>query len=151
VKMHHSLTPCLLHGLIYRCCLRRPCFIHKNMLFFQVASYNFILPVTINDTLAPNPAPSSIPSSPAPSNANWTIPELDTPPPTLPSIATPCRRVLATALRPPLQLSHSHLKYSLPAGYFDLGIQSDAGRIQVSREFRGVGPFPSRVWASPNN
>ena len=111
----------------------RMCFINKNFLYLKVASYNFILPVTINDTLAPNPAPSSIPSSPAPSNTNWTIPELDTPPPIHPSVATPCRRVVATALRPPLQLSHSHLKYRLPAGYFDLSVQSDAGRIQVSR------------------
>ena len=88
--------------------------------------------MTINDTLAPSPTPSSIPPSPAPSNTNWTLPELDTPPPILPSIPTPSRRVLATALRPPLQISHSHLKFTLPAGYFDLGVQSDAGRVQVN-------------------
>ena len=47
-------------------------------------------------------------------------------------VATPSRRVLATALRPPLQLSHSVLEFHLPSGYFELGIESGAGRAQVS-------------------
>lgn len=55
-----------------------------------------------------------------------------TPVPSLAGIATPSRRVVATALRPPLQLSHSVLEFNLPSGYFELGIESGAGRAQVS-------------------
>ena len=97
----------------------------------KVASYNYILPVTINDTLAPSPPPSTVPPSPAPSSNNWNIPHLESPSPTFSTKATPRLRVQAIALRPPLLISHRQLKFSLPAGYFDLEIQSDAGRIQV--------------------
>lgn len=63
---------------------------------------------------------------------NWTISELITPVPSLMGVATPSRHVVATVLRPPLQLSHSVLEFQLPSGYFDLGIESGAGRAQVS-------------------
>lgn len=112
-------------------------------LFFscQVASYDFIIPVGINHTVAPTPAPSMFPPTPAPSHMNWTISELMTPVPSLVDVATPSRRVLATALRPPLQLSHSVLEFHLPAGYFELGIESGAGRAQVS--IRCIVPYVS--------
>lgn len=82
--------------------------------------------------MAPTPAPSTFPPTPAPSHMNWTISELITPVPSLMGVATPSRHVVATALRPPLQLSHSVLEFQLPSGYFDLGIESGAGRAQVS-------------------
>lgn len=63
---------------------------------------------------------------------NWTISDLITPVPSLVGVATPSRHVLATALRPPLQLSHSVLEFHLPSGYFELGIESGAGRAQAS-------------------
>lgn len=100
--------------------------------FFQVASYDFIIPVSINHTVAPTPAPSTFPPTPAPSHMNWTISELITPVPSLAGVATPSRRIVATALRPPLQISHSVLEFHLPSGYFELGIESGAGRAQVS-------------------
>ena len=87
--------------------------------------------MTINNTTAPSPPPSTYPPTPSPSRTNWTISELATPVPSVMGVATPSRRVLATALRPPLQLSHSSLEFSLPSGYYDLGIQSGAGRAQV--------------------
>lgn len=96
----------------------------------EVASYDFVIPVRINHTVAPTPAPSTFPPTPAPSHMNWTISELMTPAPSLVDVATPSRRVLATALRPPLQLSHSILEFRLPSGYFELGIESGAGRAQ---------------------
>ena len=57
-----------------------------------------------------------------------------TPVPSVVGVATPSRRVVATALRPPLQLSHSVLEFRLPSGYFELGIESGAGRAQVNLE-----------------
>ncbi|EDO32806.1 predicted protein, partial [Nematostella vectensis] len=96
----------------------------------EVAAYDFIIPVSINNIMAPSPPPSTFPPTPTPSRSNWTIPELDTPAPSIMGIATPSRRVLATALRPPLQVSHTRLEFSLPSGYFDLGIESGAGRAQ---------------------
>ena len=97
----------------------------------QVASYDFVIPVMINNTVAPG-APSSVfHPPPAPSKTNWTISELATPLPSVVETGTPCRRVLATALRPPLQLSHTTLEFNLPSGYFELGIESGAGRAQV--------------------
>ena len=96
-----------------------------------MASYDFVIPVSINHTVAPTPAPSTFPPTPAPSHMNWTISELMTPAPSLVDVATPSRRVLATALRPPLQLSHSILEFRLPSGYFELGIESGAGRAPV--------------------
>ena len=65
---------------------------------------------------------------------NWTISDLMTPVPSVVGVATPSRRVVATALRPPLQLSHSVLEFRLPSGYFELGIESGAGRAQVNLE-----------------
>ena len=88
--------------------------------------------MSINHTVAPTPAPSTFPPTPAPSHMNWTISELITPVPSLMGVATPSRHVVATALRPPLQLSHSALEFHLPSGYFELGIESGAGRAQVS-------------------
>ncbi|PFX34680.1 Calponin-likey domain-containing protein 2 [Stylophora pistillata] len=96
----------------------------------EVASYDFVIPVSINHAVAPTPAPSTFPPTPAPSHMNWTISDLVTPLPSLAGVATPSRRVVATALRPPLQLSHSVLEFHLPSGYFDLGIESGAGRAQ---------------------
>lgn len=96
----------------------------------EVASYDFVIPVSINHTVAPTPAPSTFPPTPAPSHMNWTISELITPVPSLVGVATPSRHVVATALRPPLQLSHSVLEFHLPSGYFELGIESGAGRAQ---------------------
>ena len=105
--------------------------IHNFFVFSQVASYDFVIPVSINHTMAPTPAPSTFPPTPAPSHMNWTISELMTPAPSLVDVATPSRRVVATALRPPLQMSHSVLEFRLPSGYFELGIESGAGRAQV--------------------
>ena len=65
---------------------------------------------------------------------NWTISDLMTPVPSVVGVATPSRRVVGTALRPPLQLSHSVLEFRLPSGYFELGIESGAGRAQVNLE-----------------
>ena len=48
---------------------------------------------------------------------------------------TPSRRVKATALRSPLQLSAKEIHFSLPSGYFDLNVESYAGRTEVGDEY----------------
>ena len=76
----------------------------------QVASYDFILPVAINDTEAPTPASTPYPSTPgsrkstALSHANLSrvIPH---------EVVTPRRRVVATALRQPLKLSTTVIQF----------------------------------------
>lgn len=88
----------------------------------EVASYDFHLPVIINNIKAPSPSPSPLPPTPAPSlkdsiavaAAAAKNPALLATPP---QVATPRRHVTATALRQPLLLSHKALDFSLPAEY----------------------------------
>ena len=47
-------------------------------------------------------------------------------------VQTARRRVRATALRAPLQLSNEKVEFRLPATYFDLKIEDFAGRLKVS-------------------
>ncbi|CAH1800026.1 unnamed protein product [Owenia fusiformis] len=78
----------------------------------EVASYDFVIPVTINQIGAPSPAGTPFPPTPAPSNKN-TIAHIINPRPIQFTVATPRRRVVATALRQPLQMSHLNLDFSL--------------------------------------
>ena len=88
----------------------------------EVASYDFHLPVIINNIRAPSPSPSPMPPTPAPSlkdsialaAAAAKNPALLT---CVQQVATPRRHVTATALRQPLLLSHKSLDFSLPAEY----------------------------------
>lgn len=47
---------------------------------------------------------------------------------------TPSRRVQATALRAPLQITNTEIGFHLPPGYYDMGIENAAGRTEVSSE-----------------
>ncbi|RDD38935.1 Cilia- and flagella-associated protein 47 [Trichoplax sp. H2] len=80
----------------------------------EVASYDFYLPVTINEINPPSPPQSPLP--PTPTTSKYSYPRIDTPT-TLTQLATPKRHVLATALRPLLQLSHTHVEFLLSAEY----------------------------------
>ncbi|XP_078495986.1 cilia- and flagella-associated protein 47 isoform X1 [Ciona intestinalis] len=88
----------------------------------SVASYDFNLPVVINKTGAPSPTPSTFPPTPVPSEHH-----IITPRPIETAIPTPRRRVVATALRPILQLSCSRLDFSLPVSFMDMSIPDNAG------------------------
>ncbi|XP_078698604.1 cilia- and flagella-associated protein 47-like isoform X8 [Branchiostoma floridae x Branchiostoma belcheri] len=89
----------------------------------EVASYDFLMPVHINAMDAPSPTPSSFPPTPAPSVQHIIPPRIIEV-----SIATPRRRIMATALRQPLQVSNLHLEFYLPPGFMELGIASDVGQ-----------------------
>ncbi|XP_064627283.1 cilia- and flagella-associated protein 47-like isoform X2 [Lineus longissimus] len=92
----------------------------------EVASYDFNLPVVINQTVAPSPSPTPFPPTPAPSNKN-SIAHIINPRPVHVSISTPRRKVIATALREPLQLSHQRIEFSLPVNYLEIAATSGIG------------------------
>jgi hypothetical protein len=91
----------------------------------EVAAYDFVLPVTVNN-IEPPPAPRS-PWPPSPTQSRQGIlsdnelrhgdsrrEEREGP--------TPKRRVLATALSSRLEVNKTSLDITLPAGYLDMGI-----------------------------
>ncbi|XP_043556662.1 cilia- and flagella-associated protein 47-like [Chiloscyllium plagiosum] len=81
----------------------------------DVASYDFNLPVIINGSVTPSPPPSSIPPDPY-DEISIGSSEVQ-----LLNSATPSRRVQATVLYPPLELSDTKLEFSLLPGYNDMG------------------------------
>ncbi|XP_048459067.1 cilia and flagella-associated protein 47-like [Rhincodon typus] len=81
----------------------------------DVASYDFNLPIIINGSTTPSPPPSSIPPDPY-DEISVGSSEVQ-----LLSPATPSRRVQATVLCPPLELSDTKLEFSLLPGYNDIG------------------------------
>ena len=96
----------------------------------QVASYDFNLPVTINQTGAPSPTPTSFPPTPTPSHKNslqHIINPRRVPVPT----ATPRRRVVTTALRQPLQLSAESLHFVLPVHYDAVSCGVNCSKVRV--------------------
>lgn len=84
----------------------------------EVASYDFIVPVNINQTEAPTPDPTPLPPTPAPSSKS--IHHIIAPRPVNVTVATPKRRIVATALRQPLEMSHHNLDFTLPSGFLRL-------------------------------
>lgn len=93
----------------------------------QVAAYDFVLPATVNN-IEPPPAPLS-PWPPSPTQSRQGLlsdtelrqqeqrREEEGGP-------TPKRRVLATALRPPLEVVGTRFEFNLPSGYLDMGVAS---------------------------
>ncbi|XP_071954714.1 cilia- and flagella-associated protein 47-like isoform X2 [Antedon mediterranea] len=106
---------------IYKVSLRREETIKCQLIFrpTEVASYDFNIIVTINQTDPPSPNPTPFPPTPAPSSKS--IQHIITPRPMVVTIATPKRKIIATALRQPLQLSNYHIDFSLPSGFRDNG------------------------------
>lgn len=96
----------------------------------QVASYDFIMPVTINQTGAPTPSSTPFPPTPAPSNIN-SLQHIIQPRPIQVHIATPRRKVIATALRQPLQLSHHKIDFLLSPISHQLASSSGIGQSKV--------------------
>ena len=94
----------------------------------EVASYDFIMPVSINQTDAPTPDSTPAPPTPAPSSKS--IQHIIAPRPVVVTVATPRRRIIATGLRQPLQLSHYKLEFSLPSGFLELGVNGTAEQIE---------------------
>ncbi|XP_033113331.1 cilia- and flagella-associated protein 47-like isoform X2 [Anneissia japonica] len=106
---------------IYKVSLRREETINCQLIFrpTEVASYDFNINVTINQVDPPSPDPTPFPPTPAPSSKS--IQHIITPRPMVVTIATPKRKITATALRQPLQLSHYHIDFSLPSGFKESG------------------------------
>ena len=101
----------------------------------EVAAYDFVLPVTVNN-IEPPPAPRS-PWPPSPTQSRQGIlsdKELrreerrgeETKGP------TPKRRVLATALSSRLEVDKTSLEVTVPAGYLNMGIASPYINAEVS-------------------
>ena len=65
----------------------------------EVASYDFVIPVSINQTEAPTPEGTPFPPTPAPSSKS--IQHIIAPRPVVVAVSTPKRRIIATALRQP--------------------------------------------------
>ena len=95
-----------------------------------MASYDFIIPVTVNQTNAPSPMATPAPPTPAPSNKN-SLPHIVVPRPIVVTIATPRKKVLATALRQPLQISHQELEFLLSPGEHEMATASGIGQSKV--------------------
>jgi len=92
----------------------------------QVASYEFILNVTVNETIVPSPAATPLPPSPAPCRTQHIV----NPRPRQCSVETPRRKVVATALRELLRLSTSDVKFSVSSAVVSLG--TGVAQSQVS-------------------
>ena len=97
---------------------------------FQVAAYDFIMPVVINHLGAPSPAPTPFPPTPAPSNRN-SIQHIVNPRPQPFTVATPRKHVIATALRQPLQLSHTKVEFCLPVNFHEMAKNTGVGATSV--------------------
>ena len=96
----------------------------------EVASYDFLIPVAVNKTGAPTPLPTPLPPTPAPSQKN-SLQHIINPRPVHVEIATPRRKVIATALRQPLQLSHQNLEFSLSPHTHAITSNSGIGHSKV--------------------
>ncbi|XP_072178621.1 cilia- and flagella-associated protein 47-like [Diadema setosum] len=94
----------------------------------EVASYDFIIPVSINQTEAPTPESTPFPPTPAPSSKS--IQHIIAPRPVVVMVSTPKRRIIATALRQPLQVSDTDLHFTLPSGYLEMGLSSSTQQSQ---------------------
>lgn len=99
-------------------------------LCWQVAAYDFVMPVIINQIGAPSPAPTPFPPTPAPSNKN-SLQHIINPRPQPPQVATPRKHVIATALRQPLQLSTNKIEFSLPSTFEDPTSSTGLGVTKV--------------------
>ena len=101
--------------------------------WLQVAAYDFIIPVVINQTGAPTPAATPFPPTPAPTNKNSgsSVQHIIQPRPVHVEIVTPRRKVEATALRQPLQLSHQHLEFTLSPAMHELAASAGYGHSKV--------------------
>ena len=91
----------------------------------QVAAYDFILPVTVNG-MEPPPAPHS-PWPPSPTQSRQGIlrdigQEEEERTSDRQTEPTPKRRVIGTALSPPLTIDKTRLEISLPSGYLDMHV-----------------------------
>lgn len=108
--------------------------LHYHYCLFQVAAYDFTLPVIINHIGAPSPAPTPFPPTPAPSNKN-SLQHIINPKPQPFSVVTPRKHVIATALRQPLQLSTNKIEMFAPASFYDVSIQSGQMQSKVRKVY----------------
>ncbi|XP_075257847.1 cilia- and flagella-associated protein 47-like isoform X3 [Convolutriloba macropyga] len=77
----------------------------------EVAAYDFVLPVSINETEAPTPASTPFPSTPGSRKGAPSLPYSNVPRIMPFEVVTPRRRVVATALRQPLRLSTTKIDF----------------------------------------
>ncbi|XP_041462969.1 cilia- and flagella-associated protein 47-like isoform X1 [Lytechinus variegatus] len=106
----------------------------------EVASYDFVMPVSINQTEAPTPDGTPFPPTPAPSSKS--IQHIIAPRPVIVAVSTPKRRIIATALRQPLQVSTTELSFTLPSGYLEMGL---SGTVQQGQSIMLVNNSAKRL------
>lgn len=95
------------------------------------------MPVTINQTGAPTPEVSPVPPTPIPSNKNR-LQHIVNPRPMHVTIATPSRKVQATALRQPLQLSYLRVDFSISPPQHEIAMSSGVGHNKVCTLFWSI-------------
>lgn len=89
----------------------------------EVAAYDFIMPVMINNLGAPSPASTPFPPSPSVNERTSIIHSRLQPV----IVITPRKHVIATALRQPLQLSHSKIEFVLPTSFYEQALKTGLG------------------------
>ena len=128
---------------------------HSGLL--KVASYDFNLPILVNGSRPPSPPPSPWPpsqiskltiTSQQGKHRVWSGAEakLSATPPALPPPAppqydvTPTRRVLATALRPPLTVSNTLVNFTFSPREFEAGTTTDT-QVRTADGREGLMPW----------
>lgn len=89
-------------------------FIHVFHALHKVAAYDYILPVLINGYKAPTPPPSPWPPSNDPYRSSLA-------PKVSHHVPTPARRVLATVLKPLLDISTDNISFEFSASDLETG------------------------------
>lgn len=96
----------------------------------QVASYDFIMSVTVNSSKVPTPCPTPLPPHPQQCKTN-TLQHIIQPRTIRVDIVTPRRKITATALRGPLQVSSTCLRFTVIAGTAGLGCDDSSCEVCV--------------------
>lgn len=103
------ITPCDVSQLMSTLCLLS-CYVFSP----KVAAYDFILPVLINGYEAPTSPPSPWPPSSDPYRSSL-APKISN------HVPTPARRVLATVLKPLIDVSTDNISFEFSASDLDTG------------------------------
>ena len=86
----------------------------------EIASYDFVIPATVNESSCRLPIPTPLPRTPIAAKrrpSSVVVEHILTPKPQPVLLSTPCRRVTATSIRQTLKLSSTSLDFNLPVGY----------------------------------
>ncbi|KAI0223616.1 Cilia- and flagella-associated protein 47 [Lamellibrachia satsuma] len=93
----------------------------------EVAAYEFLMPVTINNIGVPPPPNTPFPASPHPAKESLTYALQHPPRPTPSAVHTPSKKVVATALRMPLLLSDQTINFYLSPVMHEMASNTSVG------------------------